>query len=1064
MRDRNGKFMNRTGLLLAILSIGVSSDSAQIPRGNDSRVGLLTLVAANGAGAQKTDVHPHTLESLLQQMREKPSQWKQSDIGKDAPSAPLFLEAPQYPTGIAPQSVAVGDFNGDNKADLAVVNFCTDDACGQSSVSVLLGNGDGTFQKHVDYPTGTGSVSIVVADLNHDGRPDLAVTNICSDPSCVASSVSILLGKGDGTFQAHVDYATGPGALGAAVGDLNGDGKADLVTADYFDAVSVLLGKGDGTFQTHVDNFLSCLPDSNLCAPETVAIADFNGDHKLDLAAADYFGMRVSIFLGNGDGTFQPQSDQLKFLLSNPSMIAAADLNGDGNIDLVVNDQSNNIADAIAVLPGKGDGTFTQKLGYRTGVIGGGDTPCSIAIADFNGDQKLDIANCNDGGNSVTVVLGNGDETFSYTRAWGTGDAPRGIAVGDFNGDGKEDIAATNQLDNTVSVLLGNGDGTFYSRPDADWFAGVIPAVADFNGDGKVDLLTSGGVYNTLSLMLGKGDGTFEPRVDFEPGTGPGVTGDFNHDGKPDFAVVVPCDSSCISSFVRVYIGNGDGTFKPHVDYAVPFTANFLAAADFNSDGQLDLAVTFSTIPPNHGLRILLGNGDGTFSNFGDLTLEAVGNVVTADFNGDGKTDLATADEWNSSFNILLGNGDGTFQAPVNYMVPPGLAVLAVGDINGDNKPDLIAGSDPALSVGLVSVYLGNGDGTFKPPVEYDPGTPVLSLAVADFDGDHHVDLAVGGLNNPFVNILRGNGDGTFNSPLAYTVGGAPGGLAVADFNADGKPDLAAPNYSYTASVLLNIANIPMFTLSAGINGSGSVRIDPGGTLCSANCSKSFATGTAIILTATADSGSSFSGWSGGGCSGTGTCSVTLTSDQTITATFLTPEFSLSASDPAPNPISSGQSSMATINAAALGGFSGAVSLICSVQPSPAHAPQCSLNPNSITPGTPATLTIATTAPTAAQALPFANPSRPFNALWLPIAGLALAGISFGSPRGKKTKLASFLLCSLLVAGLVFQAACGGGGGGNGGGGGTPPDSYTITITGKSGSLNHSTTVRLKVQ
>jgi hypothetical protein len=435
--------------------------------------------------------------------------------------------------------------------------------------------------------------------------------------------------------------------------------------------------------------------------------------------------------------------------------------------------------------------------------------------------------------------------------------------------------------------------------------------------------------------------------------------------------------------------------------------------------------------------------------------------VVTADFNGDGKADLATVEQ--SGFNVLLGNGDGTFQAAVNYPAPQ-LTVLGVGDINGDNKPDLVAAAIPDVSIGLISVYLGNGDGTFTHSGDYDPGISVWSLAVADFDGDHHVDLAVGGLNNAFVNILRGNGDGTFNSPLAYTVGGAPGGLAVADFNADGKPDLAAPNYSYTASVLLNIANIPMFTLSAGINGSGSVRIDPGGTLCSANCSKSFATGTAIILTATADSGSSFSGWSGGGCSGTGTCNLTLTADQTVTATFLTPEFSLSASDPAPNPISPGQTSMATVNADAIGGFSSAVSLTCSVQPSPAHAPQCSLNPNSITPGTPATLTITTTAPTAALARPFANPSRPFNALWLPIAGLALAGMSFSSRRKKKTKLGGFLLCSLLVAGLVFQVACGGGGGGNGGGGGTPPDSYTITITGKSGSLNHSMTVTLKVQ
>jgi hypothetical protein len=350
-----------------------------------SMLAFLFLAAAHAGESRVADARPNTLGSLWQQMYGKQGQLKQLNAAEDAPSAPLFLEAPQYATGLSPFSVAVADFNGDGKDDVVVVDFCADsNSCadmGPSSVSVLLGNGDGTFRARVDYLTAVGSTSAAIGDFNHDGNTDLAVANICSNSLCVASSISVLLGKGDGTFRPHVDYATGAGALGIAVGDLNGDGMPDLVTADFYDAASVFLGNGDGTFRPNVDNLLSCLPDSDLCAPEAVAIADFNGDHKPDLATADYYGMRLSIFLGNGDGTFQPQSDQLKFLLSNPSAIAAADLNADGNIDLVVNDMNNNIADAIAVLPGKGDGTFPEKLGYRSGIIGSHTSIASLTMS-----------------------------------------------------------------------------------------------------------------------------------------------------------------------------------------------------------------------------------------------------------------------------------------------------------------------------------------------------------------------------------------------------------------------------------------------------------------------------------------------------------------------------------------------------------------------------------------------------------------------------------------------------------------------------------------------------------
>src|SRR5215471_19053646 len=221
-------------------------------------LGCLFLVAAQTGADQRAGARPKTLASLHQQMYSKQSQRKQLNNAKASTSAPLFLEAPQYSIGVSPDAVAVADFNGDGKDDLAIANFCADQvSCGNtdepSSVSILLGNGDGTFKTPVDYTIAMGSVSLVIGDFNNDGKPDVAATNICSNPTCTASSVSILLGRGDGTLRNRIDYSTGPAAVGVAVADLDGDGNLDLVTADALDAVSVLLGNGDGSFKLNVD-------------------------------------------------------------------------------------------------------------------------------------------------------------------------------------------------------------------------------------------------------------------------------------------------------------------------------------------------------------------------------------------------------------------------------------------------------------------------------------------------------------------------------------------------------------------------------------------------------------------------------------------------------------------------------------------------------------------------------------------------------------------------------------------------------------------------------------------
>ena len=346
---------------------------------------------------------------------------------------------------------------------------------------------------------GFGAVSVTVADVNGDGYPDLVMANACvSYSSCNsqdAGSVSVLLGKGDGTFQTGVTYGSGGiTASSVAAADVNGDGKPDILVANWIGSgngvVGVLLGNGDGTFQTPVAY------DAGGYITFSVAVADLNGDGKPDIAVANFTGT-VGVLLGNGDGTFQTAVTYSPGG-SGPHSVAAADLNGDGHLDLVVANQNQGQIGAVSVLLGKGDGTFLSPVSYSSG----GYWTFSAVIADVNHDGFPDVivsnicasinpnGTCNSGG-ELSVLLGNGDGTFQTPVAYYTccGAPNSSVAVADLNGDGNPDIAVLNAF--AESVFLGNGDGTFqspvsYGNGQRD---GVSMAVADVNRDGRPDLL-----------------------------------------------------------------------------------------------------------------------------------------------------------------------------------------------------------------------------------------------------------------------------------------------------------------------------------------------------------------------------------------------------------------------------------------------------------------------------------------------------------------------------------------------------------------------------------------------
>ena len=367
--------------------------------------------------------------------------------GSSRPGSRLFLPAVNYDSGAwGPDSVAIADVNGDGKLDVVVANLCNTTCfhIQEGALGVLLGNGDGTFQPAVTYDSGgTSAVSVAIADLNGDGKPDLVVANYS------IGTVGVLLGNGNGTFQKVVTYNPGGGAPNwVAVADVNGDGRPDLLVANEIGTgqVGVLLGNGDGTFQP-VQTYGSFTSYS-------VAAGDVNGDGKLDLVVTHFFtGSSVGVLVGNGDGTFQTE---VTYDMGGSSAYSAAvaDVNGDGKLDVVTANRYYYFD--VGVLLGKGDGTLQAAVSYDLG----GYAADSVAVSDVNGDGKPDLVVATEL-SRVDVLLGKGDGTFEAATPYSTASYNLGsVAVADVNGDGRPDLVVVNECTNIcdsrglVSVLL----------------------------------------------------------------------------------------------------------------------------------------------------------------------------------------------------------------------------------------------------------------------------------------------------------------------------------------------------------------------------------------------------------------------------------------------------------------------------------------------------------------------------------------------------------------------------------------------------------------------------------
>jgi hypothetical protein len=606
--------------------------------------------------------------------------------------------------GESPVALAVSDFAGRGIPDLVTANV--GDQFHPDTFSVLAGNGDGTFQTAVTHTlprTGRPPSSLAVGDFTGNGHLSIALGTSPGGPT-------VVLGNGDGTFQDPVFVPVDPNLRFTSVlaRDLAGTGRLDLVMAfndlpDGFNGVSVLRGNGDGTFWPATNYSLGNQ------VPRAVVAGRFRPGGPIDLVTVNNGSNSVSVLPGVGDGTFGPPA-QYKAGSSVPWAVAAADFAGRGTDDLVAT--MPNLfsgASTVNVLLNGGDGTFPplDPIHFGQGNI-------SVATGDFRGIGVQDLVTTNQFSDTVNVFLGNGDGTFAPPHSFPAASSPIGIVMGDFNGDGRLDLVVIAPSGGTtLQLLLGNGDGTFQAPRSipAGGIAGSI-AAGHFHDPSILDLVTADFRHNQVNVLLGNGDGSFQAPVSYAVGNDPlsVAVGDFRANGITDLVVANPQDNT-----VGVLLGNGDGTFGSAVNYSIsddPHVANFprfVTVGNLRSNGPLDIV---TTNVGSSNVTVLLGNGDGTFG--APVHLDGGGGADGAAigvFNGDGIPDLVVINNATGTVSLLPGNGDGTFRPRVQFAVGARPRALAVGDFNGDNLPDVAVLNDPPPNSNDASISMLLNDG-----------------------------------------------------------------------------------------------------------------------------------------------------------------------------------------------------------------------------------------------------------------------------------------------------------------------------------------------------------------
>ncbi len=557
-------------------------------------------------------------------------------------------------------------------------------------------------------------------------------------------------------------------------------------------------------------------PSPNLTAgvtPQGVAAADFDRSGWTGLVVANshvnHGASTISVFRGTGPNTYTPVGTST--VCADATAVLAADINHDGYPDVIVACTSSATIDVLLNLGG-GTGAAWKGLGTATSYPLSG-SPVALVAGDFAGHGYVDVAAADSNGNVSILLNTAGDGTFSAAHVT-VGGTLSGIAAGDFNKDGSLDLAVSDSAGNKVDTLLNNGSGGFtelgtgVSTGSGSNPSGIV--AADFNQDGNIDVATSNAGTNTATVLLGNGAGSFTLQAAQATGTDPIalVTSDINSDGYPDLVAFDELSGS--TGAVAVLLGNGNGTLQVAQISTQAFLPGTQATvADFNRDGKPDIALTqqgnqYASVMLNNTLPTQYPDGR-SFATYNPLST-GMGNfadsVAVGDFNRDGLLDIAVSYLQDNDVQVLFGNGGGGFAAGATYSVGSQPFWIASGDLNGDGYPDLVTtNTNVAGTAGTVSVLLNNKNGTLASAATYTVGKQPYQVAIGDLNGDGYPDLAVTnyttGSTQGSVTILLGSKTGTFTvQPTALATCATPYGVAIGDFKHDGFPSVAVTCYT----------------------------------------------------------------------------------------------------------------------------------------------------------------------------------------------------------------------------------------------------------------------------